>query len=245
MKVVCISDTHWNKSRTPDANPYFKIAGDHNSQLQALDMPTVDLLIHAGDHTAGGTVYEWREAMHWLGSQDARLKVTIPGNHDFYAQEHPAAAKEIAADYGVHLLVDEWLFMDPPGEKNHVIHGSPWTPWFHDWAYNFAEGEKGRTQAIKTWNRIPSDTTILITHGPAYGRLDDTLPENEWDSRVGCPNLALRLRDLKALKLHVFGHIHESYGLHRAVEGSRLISVNASTCDRNYAPINKPVVVDL
>ncbi|WP_456833459.1 MFS transporter [Deinococcus sp. UYEF24] len=44
------------------------------------------------------------------------------------------------------------------------------------------------------------------------------------------------------LKLHVFGHIHEGYGV---VEAGELTSVNASVLDAEYRLRNAPVVVDL
>ena len=42
-------------------------------------------------------------------------------------------------------------------------------------------------------------------------------------------------------RLHVFGHIHESYGTHRE---SGVLSINACNCDPRYRPVNPPVVVD-
>ena len=45
------------------------------------------------------------------------------------------------------------------------IYGSPWSLRFYDWAFNVDPGEP----ALKIWKQIPSDTEILLTHGPPYG----------------------------------------------------------------------------
>ena len=58
---------------------------------------------------------------------------------------------------------------------------------------------------------------------------------------IGCELLKIRLDDLKP-KLHVFGHIHDSYGIKYT---SDTLSVNASICNERYQPINKPIVVEV
>ena len=55
---------------------------------------------------------------------------------------------------------------------------------------------------------IPLDTDVLITHGPPFGILDRCYD----DQRVGCEELLKAVKRVKP-KLHVFGHIHENYGL--------------------------------
>lgn len=60
IKVVCISDTH----------------------NQQLELPDGDLLIHAGDLSAQGTLAELQAQLDWLNSLPHRHKVVIGGNHD-------------------------------------------------------------------------------------------------------------------------------------------------------------------
>lgn len=43
--------------------------------------------------------------------------------------------------------------------------------------------------------------------------------------------------------LHVFGHIHEAYGLAQLTTGT--LAVNACTCNLSYKPLQAPVVVDV
>jgi Icc-related predicted phosphoesterase len=42
--------------------------------------------------------------------------------------------------------------------------------------------------------------------------------------------------------LHIFGHIHEGYGY---TEFNNISFVNASICNANYMPINRPIVIDI
>jgi Icc-related predicted phosphoesterase len=61
------------------------------------------------------------------------------------------------------------------------------------------------------------------------------------DEPVGCPDLLAALRRLRP-RLHVFGHIHEGYGV--TTEGPTTC-VNASSCTVDYEPINPPITIDL
>jgi len=83
------------------------------------------------------------------------------------------------------------------------------------------------TDAKKLWSDIPSDTHILITHGPAKGRLDDTkvdAKEKTLETKdhgeekkvaglvgrsIGCEALGARVKEIKPW-LHICGHVHES-----------------------------------
>jgi Icc-related predicted phosphoesterase len=44
-------------------------------------------------------------------------------------------------------------------------------------------------------------------------------------------------------KLHVFGHIHEGYGVEAGWGTMPTLFVNASYCDRDYRPVQIPRVV--
>ena len=60
---------------------------------------------------------------------------------------------------------------------------------------------------------------------------------------VGCEELAKRIDDLKDLKVHCFGHIHEGYGMAQHPNGFAMI--NASVCTLRYNPTNKPVEIEI
>lgn len=114
--------------------------------------------------------------------------------------------------------------------------GSPWQPWFFDWAFNLQRGP----EIARKWDLIPDDIHVLATHGPPHGVLDKT--SRRPPQSVGCEALLERVAALPVLKLHVFGHIHEGYGT--LVRGGCTF-VNASICDVRYSPVNSPVTLDL
>jgi Icc-related predicted phosphoesterase len=219
MKIVIISDTHTKHTK--------------------LIIPECDLLLHAGDFTNRGTESEVNAFAFWFGNQMAKHKVAIPGNHDFFTQQAPDICKHLFESEGCHLLIEESYTID-----NHTIYGSPWQPWFHDWAWNFPNHDKVVGKIAKeTWSRIPAETTILLTHTPPYGILDRLArPRLYEDPRVGCPQLRLALNNLKRLRLHAFGHIHEEHGIH--AEGI-VQFVNASASDLFMIGQNMPIIVNL
>jgi Icc-related predicted phosphoesterase len=206
MRIVCISDTH--------------------NQLAKLSIPPGDLLLHAGDLTGHGSLKEVERADRALAELPHRSKVIIAGNHDWSFQREPAAAR--ARVKSAIYLQDEALTIE--GLR---LYGSPWQPWFLDWAFNYPRGASLRP----VWDRIPEATDILVTHGPPYGHGDRTVS----GECVGCPDLLSAIRRLRP-RLHVFGHIHEGYGTTR--EGPTTC-VNASSCTVDYEPTNPPIVVDL
>ncbi len=207
-RIVCISDTH--------------------NRQENLRVPDGDVLVHAGDLTGRGTIPEITAVNRWLGELPHPHKVVIAGNHDFLFERDSALARS--------LLTNAIYLQDSSVEvEGLMVWGSPWQPWFYDWAFNLPRGESLR----RKWEQIPEGLDILITHCPPSGILDETAA----GEHAGCEELAARLSAMRAPpRLHVFGHIHESYGIRREV---RTEFVNASVCDLSYQPINAPVVTDL
>lgn len=191
-------------------------------------IPAGDVLIHAGDISNVGTTDQIADFFRWFGALPHRRKLVIAGNHDFGFERNPGAARALIPE-GVDYLLDSGVVIDGV-----PFWGSPWQPWFHDWAFNL---ERGAEIAAK-WALIPDATEVLITHGPPHGILDRT----STGEAVGCEALAVRVGGLARLRLHVFGHIHEAYG--REDRGPTTF-VNAAICDRRYRPVNQPVVIDL
>ncbi|QDU65327.1 metallophosphatase domain-containing protein [Engelhardtia mirabilis] len=206
MRFVCLSDTH----------------GSHDR----LELPAGDVLIHAGDFTRRGTIDEVAAFAAFLRGQPHRHKLVVAGNHDFLFQEQRTLAREILGD--VHYLEDSGVDLEGVS-----LWGSPWQPWFHDWAFNLPRGEA----LERVWAGAPTGVDVLITHTPPLGTLDLT----RRGERVGCESLAAALPRI-APRLHLFGHIHESHGTD--CRHGRL-SVNASLCGRGLSLEHRPVVVDL
>lgn len=218
MVIVCISDTH-GVCRAAFAR------GE-------LTLPTGDVLVHAGDLSMRGTADEIEAELRWLAELSYPHKIVIAGNHDF-AFEQGSAPRLVALcqDLGLRYLEDSATTIDGV-----TFWGSPWQPWFYDWAFNLQRGPEIRAR----WQLIPAGTHVVVTHGsPAgFGGIN-TLGED-----VGCADLADELIQRVRPRLHVCGHIHEGYG-RRAHLDPAITFVNASTVDLDYHPINPPVLIEL
>lgn len=193
-----------------------------------ITLPDGDVLVHAGDFCGRGTVKQARAFATWLADQPHRHKVVIAGNHDRCHEADPELGETLFVTRGCHYLFDSGVTLEQLR-----FYGSPWQPWFLDWAFNLPRGEALRDK----WARIPQGTHVLLTHGPPMGVLDEVVGGEQ----VGCEELLPAL-DRVAPHLHVFGHIHEGYGSQRR---NRTLHVNASICTVGYEPLNAPIVVDV
>ena len=201
---------------------------DTHSRHRTIRLPKGDVLIHAGDISYRGEKLEVEDFLTWFRKQDFEHKIFIAGNHDFLLEK--AKPKEID-----NLILDDIIYLNDSSTlvNGYKIWGSPVTPRFFNWAFNRARGEAIR----KHWELIPSDTHLLITHGPPYGILDQVANEQH----VGCKDLLNKVVEIKPL-VHVFGHIHESYG---STKNMGIRFINASQTNESYEVVNKPVVFEL
>lgn len=206
VRLVCISDTH--------------------SQHERLGtLPEGDVLLHAGDLSKRGTEAEIRAFSAWFAAQPHPHKVVIAGNHDFALEKDPEARHWIE---GAVYLQNEGCEIEGVS-----FWGSPFQPWFFDWAFQRQRGE----EMAEIWADIPAGVDVLITHGPPQGILDRTLHGVD----AGCEALLEAVWRVSP-KVHVFGHIHEEYG-QLVRDGVRF--VNASTCSVRYDDVRAPIIVDL
>jgi len=170
--------------------------------------------------------------------------IAIAGNHDLtfdpetYANSwkifHPINGP-LDATITKGLLTHCTYLQDESYVSNGVkFWGSPWSPEFgYGWAFN-----QTRHEIHHKWDLIPSDTDVLITHGPPIGRGD--LVHN--GQRAGCVNLLQQVQTRIKPRIHLFGHIHEDYGV--SSDGTTLF-VNGSSCSLMYSPDNPCIIIDL
>lgn len=210
MRIVCISDTHSMHEHIPE-------------------LPNGDVIIHAGDCTASGSIPSGLEFVEWFGSLLHRYKILIAGNHDFCFEDYGDRMREHCKKCDVIYLEDESTLIS--GVK---FHGSPWSPFFRNMAFNASPKLIAEKMAL-----VSSDTQVLITHGPPRG-IFDFVPRD--GLHVGCLSIEARLPFLKQLRVHVFGHIHEGYGMK---EQGGVVYANVSTCTDKYRPTNAPIVIEL
>jgi predicted phosphohydrolase len=190
MRIVCISDTH--------------------ARHRLTEVPEGDILVHGGDITNRGDLEDVESFNTWLATLPHKHKIVICGNHDFCFQDRGPEAR---------ARITNAIYLEDSGCEIEGLsfYGSPWQPWFFDWAFNLPRGDA----LAKVWAKIPVSTDVLITHGPPEGILDMTVRGD----RAGCRDLLARIHEVKP-RLHVFGHIHEAAG--REVIGDTVF-VNAST----------------
>ncbi len=235
MRIVCISDTH----------------SLHNGMVH--EIPSGDVLIHSGDISNRGGEKDVTDFVHWFQNIERfDTKIFISGNHDFcfervnephhkgdYDWLHTLMFEENLSQSNVIYLEDDVIEIESPEFSRPIkFYGTPWQPWFYDWAFNLPRlGDELKDK----WAFIPEDTDVLITHGPPNGYGDLVNNWRQPNTNVGCELLLNRILDIKPL-VNVFGHIHEGYGVEY---NDNTIFVNASICNSKYEPINKPIIIDL
>lgn len=186
------------------------IADTHGKHAE-LPLPEADLVIHAGDLFELGDprLDPLGEMDDWFGASHAEKVICIGGNHDRLLEELPPGTQPFThATY----LLDSQVTVGGLS-----IYGSPWCPDLADFAF-YATSEELREH----WRKIPTGIDILVTHTPPAGILDR--PRNGTVS-LGCPLLRAELDRIRP-RLHVFGHVHASYG--REQIGSTIF-VNAAS----------------
>ncbi|KAJ3045802.1 metallophosphoesterase domain-containing protein 1 [Rhizophlyctis rosea] len=247
LRFVCISDTH--------------------SQHDKLTLPPGDVLLHSGDFSYHGEEQEVEKFVAWLKGLPYRWKIIIAGNHECifhldyfkkhqwlwsragniltpedalaYARKvrHILADTSLQESHGIVYLEDSGFEISEGGGIK--VWGSPWQPEFCDWAFNLPTN----SQALANqWSLIPPTTDILLTHGPPLSILDKSI---RGDS-CGCAQLSKRLLttpplDATGPKVHLFGHIHEAYGV---VQKKGITFINGCSVNSKYKCVNRPVVFD-
>ena len=142
---------------------------------------------------------EWLDTTfrQWLDRVPARRVVGVAGNHDFVFQKYPDLVPNDL----------RWVYLQDSGVtwEGLRIWGTPWQPWFFDWAFNLYEPD-----LIAKWAMIPPDTDILVLHAPPHG-YGDGVPRSGGMDHTGSPSLLRRIEAIEP-RLAIFGHIHEGRG---------------------------------
>lgn len=194
-------------------------------RLDTISMPEGDVLICAGDFSGIGNNLDIINFNETLKRFKHEFKILCPGNHDRFL-EHSYDLGEVILDQAF-LLCDQEVVIK--GIKFYV---TPWTPTFYNWSFMLSEEE-----LKKKFEYIPEDTNVLISHGPPFGILD----KNNKGINCGSKALLERVKKVKP-KYHVFGHIHQNYGIEE-IEDTKFI--NCSLLDDDYILKNEPVVFDI
>jgi len=213
MKIVALSDQH---GYLPEG------------------VPACDLLLLAGDvcpvtNHAFAFQAQWLDGdfRRWLGRQNARKIIGVAGNHDLIFEQAP---QFVPRDL-------PWTYLQDSGVEweGLKIWGTPWQPWFFDWAFN------GTPEMLREkWALIPAGTDILVVHGPPRG-YGDGIPQRDGTiRRTGCPHLLERIGQVQP-RLVVFGHIHEGRG---QWEIGKSVLANVTVLNEKYEPAYAPWIFD-
>ncbi|KAF2274111.1 Metallo-dependent phosphatase [Westerdykella ornata] len=207
LRIVCISDTHNGISE---------------------DVPSGDILVHAGDMTNVGSISEIQRQVDWLASLPHKEIVVISGNHDTYLD--PRTRPSLSEDqrkgsvdwkrvhYLQHRRLSLAVSVGPSGTESErsrllssaaprsrrvCVYGAPQIPACGPMSVHAFQYERGTDAWTET---VPNDTDILVTHTPPKYHRDLPLP-----SGMGCEHLMAEVKRVKPA-LHVFGHVHWGAG---------------------------------
>lgn len=197
-------------------------------------VPECDVLVLAGDLTPA-TDHDvefqarWLDTTFrtWLEAAPAKAIVGIAGNHDFVFERAPEL---VPADLPWTYLQDEVATV-----QGLRFFGSPWTPWFYDWAFNAPQHDAAEAFLDERYATVPDNTDVLVIHGPPAGYGDRTSA-----GHLAGSSAFLRLIERTTPSLAVFGHIHEGRGAW--TRGDTQL-VNASAVTVQYELVDDPVVV--
>lgn len=190
---------------------------DTHGAHRNLNMPTegINILLHGGDFTKFSDESHLHDFNEWLGELNYEYKIIVNGNHEHNAKWHKRT-KEILTN--ATFLNEELLEID--GLKI----------WGSNFYWPCPSGNP-------YYAEIPTDTDIVIAHGPAKGFVDNN---------GGCPSLTENLARIKP-RLFVCGHIHGAHGdeAHTWPKGRVTKFVNAANCKNGYQIGWEPVVVTI
>jgi len=203
------------------------IADTHHQEALLTDMPQGDVLVVAGDITRTGQLNDALSFNEWVGKLHYPHVVLVAGNHDWCLEDEFIASLMTNVVY----LQDAEAVID--GVK---FYGAPWTPEFKHWAFMKPRDSE---EIAEVWRQVPSDTDVLVTHGPPCSILDEvprtTVPQ-------GCERLLKELERIQP-QVNVFGHLHLGGGM--VEKRNETIFVNASVVNEGYRVAHPPVVVEV
>lgn len=215
VRFVIISDTHGTEPADVPNGDVLLHSGD---------------LTKLGDHNEVQAQMDWIVSLpHPIkvligGNHDFALDSTAP--RDFYSVKgkalhtqlgYPASDPEAARnamndarrrDNGRLIYLENQgaeFTVDRPAvqHKQWKVWGSPWSPEFGGWAWNYKRGE----EAKEVHASIPKDIDVLLTHSPPHllGDLDKITD----GSHVGCEELTRKARagEIQPV-VWACGHIH-------------------------------------
>lgn len=177
---------------------FIAISDTHGCHRQ-LDLPSGDVLLHSGDVCNQGNRDQVKDFLDWFDQLEFKYKIFLRGNHDIEFKTRIS-------------LID----FEMPKNVYHLDHSGIEIENILIWGISHP-----LRWSQKTWDSIPSNTQILMTHQPPYSVFD----KPPLSPSTGDKELLKKVKQIKP-KVHLFGHIHAGYGKKQI---DNTLFINAST----------------
>ena len=194
---------------------FIAISDTHGCHRQ-LKLPTGDVLLHSGDVCNQGNVEHVEDFIDWFDSLEYKYKIFLRGNHDIQLKTRMSLVDC--------ELPDGIIQLDHSGIE---IEGIP----------IFGIGHPLRW-SLKNWETIPMNTQILMTHLPPYSILD----RPPLSPSTGDKGLLKKVKSVNP-KVHLFGHIHASYGK-KKIGDTLFLNASAYKASKKRI-INEPFIFEI
>ena len=211
VRIVHMSDTH----------NFLKVNHKQRSFL-----PDGNILVHTGNFSINGKEEEFAQFNAWLQSVSDlyHYRIVCLGHKDVkvYGNNFDAMRKLLSG--ATHVLCHEEVTV-----LGIRFYACPWN-WAHRKNYTLRLGAPSTANA--GFDDIPNGVHVLITHGPAYARLDSRYAgdvKEHWGSR----ELAEAIRRARP-SVHLHGHVKDSRGVIPAFGNNPLI-LNSCMTDVNVS----------
>ncbi|KAK2762615.1 hypothetical protein FQN54_000788 [Arachnomyces sp. PD_36] len=230
------------------------ISDTHSRHQDLISSTWGDIIIHAGDITAHGTIQEIEDFFNWFSNLPQTYKICVAGNHDHSLEPghiyRSALSNGQKTDWAMKFAesVSETerlvTWIDSLREKGVIylrpeepsttltirgkkikVYGTPYTPLA--FGPNAFMRERGDLMAL--WNDIIETGGVIdlwISHSPPRDICDMT----NRGKAIGCDGLSAMIENLKP-SLVVCGHVHDARGVQRiwwGAEGRETVVVNAA-----------------
>mmetsp|Transcript_4291 Transcript_4291/g.9254 ORF Transcript_4291/g.9254 Transcript_4291/m.9254 type:complete len:373 (+) Transcript_4291:232-1350(+) len=211
----------------------------HDCHRELGVMPPGDIFVYGGDILFVSRWYhestkarKMKDFNDWLGTHvNCPVVVCIGGNHDDFLESLGKDRVKSVLSNVTHYIENNEVTVG-----NLRFFGSPASEGrSHNRAFQSEDFRKAAQEASKALHaevrRGGEPIDVFLSHGP-----ED------------------KIVDLLAPRVHLWGHVHQLYGVtHRetkSMKGSQMVpqgtlSVNASAMDRTMSPTNPPIVVDI
>ncbi|CAE7564701.1 Mpped1 [Symbiodinium natans] len=223
---------------------------------QRIRLPAGDVLIHCGDFSNDGTEKECADFCRWVAAQPFKYKLLVCGNHDLpcdgnWYQEHwkewhesfqsPGRVADMLEEAGITVMSSGYsLRID-----GICFYGSPLQPRQPKTRRPMAFGKRRGIELKEEWAKIPTGVDVLLTHTPPANILDASDHAGRQGRSIGCEELAKAVSQRTDLSVHVFGHVHGGYGVHRTRKTCFINAASAAAPRGEDGLLNAPIVFDI